>query len=329
MLRGILIAAVSAAINASGIVAAFADAPKVGVVAKIGGIPWFTKMQVGIVEQGKKLGLDAFMVAPTSTDPALQVKAIEDLIAQGVKVIGVVPNDAKALVPVLKKAKAAGIYVVTHESPSQEGVDWDFELSSPIVQGEANAKLLAEKMGGKGEYAVYVGSLTVPLHNQWADAAITYIKKNHPEMTMLGTRHGIAESVDLSRSTTLDLMAAHPDIKGIMAFGSQGPIGAGRAVEERRKVGKVFVIGSFTPSQGQALIKNDAIVGGFRWNSRTAGRVFVTLADRLIKGQPIKDGDDIEDLGVVHPDFEKRNIIVNGLEPINKTTVDQMVKDGF
>ena len=31
---------------------------------------------------------------------------------------------------------------------------------------------LAKAMGGEGKYIVYVGSLTVPLHNKWADAAI-------------------------------------------------------------------------------------------------------------------------------------------------------------
>lgn len=37
---------------------------------------------------------------------------------------------------------------------------------------------LAKNMGGKGGYAIYVGSLTVPLHNNWADFAIKYQKKN-------------------------------------------------------------------------------------------------------------------------------------------------------
>jgi simple sugar transport system substrate-binding protein len=330
MLRGLIIAGLSAALSVAGVVAAgSAEQPKVGVVAKIGGIPWFNAMEAGIVERGKQLGINAFMVAPTSADPALQVRAIEDLIAQGVKAIGVVPNDAKALTPVLQKAKDAGIIVLTHESPSQKGADWDFEMATATSFGEAHAKLLAEKTGGKGEYVVYVGSLTVPLHNQWADAAIAYIKKNHPEMKMLGERYGVAEDVDKSRSTTLDLMSANPELRGILAFGSQGPIGAGRAIEERRKIGKVFVLGPFSPLQGQRLIKNDAVSGGFKWNPKTAGAVFVTLADRLMKGHAIKDGDVIEGLGVVHPDFENRNIIVNGLVPINKDTVDELAALGL
>lgn len=329
-MRGSVIAALSAVVCAIGISAAWsAEPPKVGIVAKIGGIPWFNAMEAGIIERGKQLGINAFMVAPTSADPALQVRAIEDLIAQGVKAIGVVPNDAKVLTPVLQKAKDAGIIVLTHESPSQKGADWDFEMATATLFGEAHAKLLAEKMGGKGEYAVYVGSLTVPLHNQWADAAIAYLKKNYPEMKMQGERFGIAEDVDKSRSTTLDLMSAHPGLTGILAFGSQGPIGAGRAVEERRKIGKVFVLGPFSPLQGQRLIKSGALAGGFKWNPKIAGAVFVTLADRLMKGQPIKDGDVIEGLGVVHPDFENRNIFVNGLVPIDKSTVDELAALGL
>ena len=70
------------------------------------------------------------MIGPTSADPALQVRAIEDLIAQGVNVIGVVPNDANVLEPVLKKARDAGIKVITHESPDQVNADWDFEMVS-------------------------------------------------------------------------------------------------------------------------------------------------------------------------------------------------------
>jgi simple sugar transport system substrate-binding protein len=329
-MKRFVIAAVAASLSlASAFTALAADSGKVGIVVKIGGIPWFNAMDAGIKEQGKKLGVDAFMVGPTSADPALQVRAIEDLIAQGVKVIGVVPNDAKVLEPVLSKAKEKGIIVITHESPNQKGADWDFELASATGFGEAHAKLLAEKMGGKGEYAVFVGSLTVPLHNAWADAANEYIKKNYPDMKLVGERYGVAEDVDKSRSTALDLISAHPNLKGFLAFGSQGPIGAGRAIEERRKTGEIFVLGPFSPGQGQKLIKSDAISGGFMWNPKQAGEVFVTLADKLMKGEKLKDGDDIEGLGVIHPDFENHNIIVDQLVPINKETVADLAKMGL
>lgn len=305
------------------------DKPTMGIVVKIGGIPWFNAMEMGIKERAEQLGVDATMIGPTSADPALQVRAIEDLIAKGVDVIGVVPNDEAALEPVLEKARAAGIKVVAHEGPGLVNVDWDFELASVKGFGETHAELLAQKMGGTGEYAVFVGSLTVPLHNAWADAAIAYLSENYPEMQLVGERYGVAESVDDSRKTTLDLMAAHPNMAGILGFGSQGPIGAGRAIEERRMAGKIHVLGPISPGQGLKLVKDGVIAGGFMWNPAEAGRVFVTMGKLLVDGVEVTDGMEIEGLGVVSPDFEGRDIITDNLIPINAETVQGLADLGL
>ncbi len=303
--------------------------PTMGVVVKIGGIPWFNAMEIGIKEQGEALGVDAYMIGPTSADPALQVRAIEDMIAKGVDIIGVVPNDEKALEPVLKKAMDAGIKVVAHEGPGIENLDWDFELASAKGFGETHAKLLCDKMGGDGDYAVYVGSLTVPLHNAWADFAIAWLDDNCPNMNKVTDRFGVAENVDDSRKTALDLMEAYPNLKGFLAFGSQGPIGAGRAIEERRKIGEVHVLGPFSPGQGSKLVKSGAITGGFMWNPKEAGKVFVTMGKTLYDGIEITDGMTIEGLGVINPDFANKDIITDNLVAINKDTVDELAGMGL
>lgn len=315
------------ALALAGTAQASPDKPVIGVVVKIGGIPWFNAMEAGIKKKGAELGIKAFMVGPTSADPALQVRAIEDLIAQKVDVIGVVPNDAEVLEPVLERARAAGIKVITHESPKQKNADYDFELASSTGFGEAYGKRLVEALGGKGEYAVFVGSLTVPLHNAWADAANAYIKANAPGMTLVGDRYGVAENVDQSRSTALDLMRAHPDLKGFLAFGSQGPIGAARAVAEKHMDGKILVMGPFSPGQGKKLVHDGVLTGGFMWNPALAGEVFVSLGTMVAKGDAIKDGTTIPGLGVVHPDGH--NLIVNELVDLNKDTVDDLAKMGL
>jgi len=307
---------------------AFAETT-MGVVVKIGGIPWFNAMEEGIEARAEELGVSAEMIGPTSADPALQVRAIEDLIAKGVDVIGVVPNDEAALEPVLKKAMEAGIKVISHEGPGLNNVDWNFELASASGFGEAHAKLLCEKAERPGTYAVYVGSLTVPLHNAWADAAMAWMEENCADLTVVGERYGVAESVDDSRSTALDLIAANKDLRGFLAFGSQGPIGAGRAVEERRLGGKVHVMGPFSPGQGRKLLKEDIISGGYMWNPAEAGRVFVTLGEMLVAGTEIEEGTEIEGLGAVSPDAETRNIITDNLLEINKSTVDDLAEKGL
>ena len=71
-----------------------------------------------------------------------------------------------------------------------------------FAEGELRPRV--EEMGEQGKYIVYVGSLTVPLHNKWADFAIAYQKAHYPKMQLAADRFGVAESVDDSYKTALD-----------------------------------------------------------------------------------------------------------------------------
>ena len=303
------------------------DPIRMGVVVKIGGIPWYNAMDEGIKKEAAKQGIDAWMIGPTAADPALQVRAIEDLIAQKVDVIGVVPNDSKVLEPVLKKAQDAGIKVIVHESPDQKYADWDFELAEAKGFGESYAQLLAQCMGEEGQYAIYVGGLTVPLHNTWADATINYVKAHYPKMTMVADKFGVAESLDETMRTTTDLLAKYPELKGIVAFGSQGPIGAARVVGNQGKQDQTCVLGPFSPGQGQALVNRGFLKGGYIWNPMTAGEVFVRIGKMTVNGEEIKSGMQIEGMGKI--EIEGRNILGNALESLDPVNLPKLVELGL
>ncbi|WP_368928445.1 substrate-binding domain-containing protein [Mixta calida] len=306
-----------------------AEKLRMGIVVKIGGIPWFNAMEAGIKSEAAKRGIDAWQVGPTAADPALQVRAIEDLIAQKVDIIGVVPNDPQVLEPVLKRAHDAGIKIITHESPGQKYADWDFELIDADTHGINHMKALAQCMHEEGKYAMYVGSLTVPLHQQWTDAALKYQQQHYPKMQLVTDKFGVGESLDDSIRTINELMSKYPDLKGIMAFGSQGPIGAGRAVLNRNKTKQICVIGAFSPGQGASLVKRDAIKGGFIWNPMTAGEVFVRIADMMQKKEPITDGMTIEGLGSVKVDAANHTLLGNNSESLDKANLPKLVKMGL
>lgn len=303
------------------------DTPTIAVVAKIGGIPWFNAMEAGIEQMGEELGVEAYMVGPTSADPALQVRAIEDLISRGVDVIGVVPNDREVLEPVLKRARDQGIIVLTHESPESVNIDYDFELISAQQLGEEHAKLLADTTHCEGTYAVYVGGLSVPAHNAWADAAVNWLDENCTEMNQVADRFGVAESVDDSRNTTLDLLRAHDDLTGIMSFGSQGTIGAARAVKERGLEGEVAVMGLFSPGQGRRLVHEGVITGGFQWSPLEAGKAFVALGNMLYNGEEINEGDELPVLGEVT--LDGHTIFASQPLALSKETVDELAELGL
>ena len=298
-------------------------------VVKIAGIPWFNALEKGIKKGAKDFNIDATMVGPANVDPAQQVKLLEDLIAKKVTVIGLVPLDVKVCEPVLKRAQAAGIKVITHEGPEQEGRDWNVELIDSKQFGEVQMQRLAKDMGEAGDYVVYVGTLTTPLHNKWADAAIAYQKAKYPKMKLVADRFPGADEIDTAYKTTLDVIKAYPNLKGILGFGSNGPIGAGNAVREKRLGKKVAVVGTVLPSQAKDLIADGIIREGFLWNPTDAGYAMVAVARLVLDGKPIKDGVEIPGLGKAAVDVPGKLIKVDKIMRINNSTIQGLIAGGL
>ena len=308
---------------------AVAANPTMVTVVKIAGIPWFNAVEKGIKKGAKDFTIDASMVGPANVDPAQQVKLLEDLIAKKVSVIGLVPLDVKVCEPVLKRAQAAGIKVITHEGPEQEGRDWNVELIDSVRFGEVQMQRMAKDMGEAGDYVVYVGTLTTPLHNKWADAAIAYQKAKYPKMKLVADRFPGADEIDTSYKTTLDVIKAYPNLKGILGFGSNGPIGAGNAVREKKLGKKIAVVGTVLPSQAKDLIADGIIREGFLWNPTDAGYAMVAVARLVLDGKPIKDGIDIPGLGKASVDVAGKLIKVDKIMRINNETVAGLIAGGL
>jgi len=308
---------------------AFAANSTMVTVVKIAGIPWFNALEKGVKKGGKDFDIDASMVGPANVDPAQQVKLLEDLIAKKVTVIGLVPIDVKVCEPVLKRAQAAGIKVITHEGPEQEGRDWNVELIDSVRFGEVQMQRLAKDMSESGDYVVYVGTLTTPLHNKWADAAIAYQKAHYPKMKLVADRFPGADEIDTAYKTTLDVIKAYPNLKGVLGFGSNGPIGAGNAVREKRLSKKIAVVGTVLPSQAKDLIADGIIREGFLWNPTDAGYAMVAVARLVLDGKPIKDGVDIPGLGKASVDVPGKLIKVDKIMRINNETIGGLIAGGL
>ena len=288
-IRSLAISALMGAFLFSGM--AGAKEYEIATVVKITGIPWFNRLEDGVKKAAQDLNVMAYQVGPSDADPAQQIRIVEDLIAKGVDAICVVPNDANAMGPVLQKARDKGIVVITHESPNQPGADYDVEAIDNVKFGEMNFACVADAMGGKGDFAIFVGSLTVPLHNLWADIGLEYVKKNYPEMKLVTDRIPCGESAEESYKKTMELLKTYPDLRGIVGFGSLGPIGAARAMEKQKaKPGEVAIVGTVMPGHASRYLSRGLITKGFLWDPADPGYAMVAVAKEILDGKEIKDG---------------------------------------
>ena len=298
-------------------------------VAKIIGIPWFNLLSAGIVEGGKKFDINATMTGPAHVDPAQQVSMVEDLIAKRVNVIGLVPLDVKVMGPVLKRAQDAGIIVITQEGPNQDNRTWDVEMINSTRFGETQMKALASAMGEQGQYIIMVGTLTTPLHNKWADAAIAYQKAHYPRMSLATSRFPGSDEVDTAEQVMRNVLQAYPDVRGVIGFGSNGAIGAGNVVRQRHLQHKIAIFGTAIPSQVKPLLMSGAVRECFVWSPKDAGFAMVAVASLALRKAKFEDGMDIPGLGKANVDVANRLISVDRTLTINKQTVDGLIAQGL
>ncbi|MDV7201703.1 autoinducer 2 ABC transporter substrate-binding protein [Roseovarius sp. 10] len=282
-----------------------AHSTSIATVVKIAGIQWFNRMEEGVNKFAEDNGVNAFQVGPAQADPQQQVALIEDMIAQGVDALAVVPMSPEALEPVLGRAMAAGIAVITHEAASQQNTAYDLEAFVNEDFGANLMEQMATCMGGEGEYAVFVGSLTSQTHNQWVDGAIAYQEANYPNMTLVGDKNETFDDAEQAYTAAQEVLRAYPNIKGLQGSASTDVAGIGRAVEERGMEDGTCVFGTSLPSIAGQYLETGAVDGIGFWDPAVAGEAMNALAVMVINGEEVTDG---MDLGL--PGYE--NISLDG-----------------
>lgn len=269
------------------------DQKKIATVVKIAGIQWFNRMEEGVKQYATDTGANAFQVGPAQADPQQQAALIEDMIAQGVNALAVVPMSPEALEPVLKRAMDAGITVITHEAASQQNTHYDIEAFVNEDFGANLMEQMAQCMGGEGEYAVFVGSLTSQTHNQWVDGAIAYQKANYPKMTLVGDKNETFDDQQQAYAKAQEVLRAYPNIKGMQGSASTDVAGIGLAVEERGLEGQTCVFGTSLPSIAGQYLETGAVDGIGFWDPSVAGYAMNKLASMVMNGETVTDGMDL------------------------------------
>ncbi|MDR2159043.1 MAG: autoinducer 2 ABC transporter substrate-binding protein [Treponema sp.] len=300
---------------------------RIALVPKDSTNAWFVRMEEGVKQFAKDTGLNAFQKGPARTDAAMQAQVIEDLIAQGVDAICVVPVDPAALEPVLGKALARGIVVVTHEASFQENTMYDIEAFDNSEYGAFIMDNLAKAMGETGTYTTMVAHVTNASHNEWADGGVAHQKKAYPRMTLLAAEPRVESEDNMERSyeRAKELFKKYPDLKGIMGTSSKDAPGIARAIEEMGLKGKVFTSGTGLPEENKVFLKNGTLAAATLWDPKDAGYALCSLAVKILRGEPVGNGLNLGLKGYENMKFlgDSRKVLIgSGWIVINKDNVD-------
>lgn len=263
-----------------------AETFRMATVVKLTGVGWFDRMEQGVAQFDAKYDfVEAFQQGPSQADAALQVQVLEDLIAQGVDSICVIPFQPEAVEPVLRRAREQGIVVVSHEASNQQNIDFDIEAFDNAAYGRHLMDHLAEMMGEEGEYVVFVGSLTSTTHNEWIDAAIEHQLATYPNMILVGDKNESYDDAQTAYERARELLVAYPNLRGMQGSSANDVVGFGQAVEEAGLQDQIAVVGTSLPSMAGALIETGAVDLISFWDPALAGFACNEIALKVLMGE--------------------------------------------
>ncbi|MEU6476532.1 ABC transporter substrate-binding protein [Streptomyces sp. NPDC047017] len=235
-----------------------------------------------IEQQAKKLGVK-LIERNANADVNAQNSQIEDMIAQGAKVLIVAPENSDGLGPALAKAKSAKIPVLTIDRTVGGSACADFMAfigSDFYHQAQIAADDLAGATNGEAHVAILTGT---PGNNVTTDRTKGFqdqVKAKYPKTKIVASQTGNFAQTD-GQKVMEQLLQSHSDINAVYAENDEMALGAIQAIRSAGKTpGKDIKVVSIDGIQ--QAVKNVAagqMVSDIETNPRFGPLAFQALQD--------------------------------------------------
>jgi ribose transport system substrate-binding protein len=245
-------------------------AQEIAVIVKTGNSSFWQNVQTGCFDAQKELRnitkkLSVTFLGPQSeSNVNEEINIVESAIDRGVKAIVLAPSDTTALIPVVKKAKAAKIPVVIIDSLLEgDKSNYDsFLATDNKAAGEACAKEMIARV--KAMTGSDTGKIAIESYVAGVGSEIgrvggfkDYIAKNS-RLQIVTTQYSQADQVQALNQVT-NILASNPDLVGIFGANEPSAIGMGRAIAQAGLSGKIVAIGFDGNSVLQGFVRDGTI----------------------------------------------------------------------
>ena len=212
----------------------------------------------------------------------VQVSLMDTLINDGTSVIFLQPIDSVALAPSINKAKRAGISVITLNIDATAQHAAHVEMSHYFGAMDI-ARVMGEKMGGKGDVAILNAPPGIIIRDQRTNGFVDGMKKHHPGIKI------VADQVaDWSRKKAQDvlatILAARPGLGGVYGVNDSMALGAVDVAKEKSLIGKMIIFGNDGEKDALESIEKGELTGTQYTDVYQQGRFAASAATVLASG---------------------------------------------
>ena len=278
---------------------AFAAGGEIAVIVKSANSNYWQNVQKGANASLKEVNgyTMTFQGPAAESNIADEVNMVENAINRHVAGIVLAPSDPDALIPAVKKAWEAHIPVVIVDSVlGDAGKPYyqSFLTTDNKKAGELCAQEMIAKVGTTGKIAVmsYVPGAGSEIGR--VGGFTDYIKA-HSKLEIVGPFYSQSQMATALNQTT-DVLASHPDLKGIFGANEPTAVGMGRALTQSGKAHKVVAVGFDGNQDLQGFVKDGTIDAIAVQGSYQMGYLGMKTVVNVIEHKPVQK---LLDTGVV------------------------------
>jgi ribose transport system substrate-binding protein len=228
------------------------------------------------------------VMTDANADPQKQLNDVENLVAQNVDALIIIPFDEKAILPGIEKANEKGIpvvaitYIPNAKVISTIGGDGDYK------NGKASGELLVKTIGGKGKIAVIDLGFSLWRIDQRIEGFMDAIEGT--DIEIVARQSGVAQNE--VQDIVTSILVAHPDLDGIWATFSNQIVGAADALQAANRK-DVALTGIDADKAIIERIKDGWITGTAAQFPKVHGKLAAEAAFNYLEGKKVEPDYDV------------------------------------
>ena len=219
-------------------------------------------------------------------DPGKQLNQVENFITQGVDAIICLPVDSDSTDGLSQRATDAGIPIIYTNRPPKTLEDGVWSVGSDQkIAGVMQMEYLAEKMGGKGNVAILLGTLG---HDATIKrtAGVEEVAAKYPDIKIIKQQTALYQRPE-GLQVMENWLSSGDQIDAVASNNDEMAIGAINAIDAYGKGGKILVGGvDGTPDALDMMSKGKLAVTIFQ-DGQGQGAGAIDVAYKVLKGETV------------------------------------------
>jgi ribose transport system substrate-binding protein len=267
------------------------DAPQVALIMKSLANEFFVTMAEGAEAHQQQHDVPYTLVVngiKDESDISQQVALVEQMIAKGVDAIVIAPADSRALVPVLKRAREAGIVVVNIDNKLDEATLAQAGLDVPFVgpDNREGARRVGEALGrhlSPGDQVAILEGIPTAFNAQqrlqgFRDAMAA------AQMQVVDVQSGQWEQAK-ANTVASAMINTHPDLKAILASNDNMALGAAAAVRQAGKTGEIAIVGFDNIAAIREMVRDGRVLATADQHADQLAAYGIEYALQILRGE--------------------------------------------